>query len=150
MSVRETGREQGRERGGGGGRAHHFYQVLRQTIRPAPHATTASHTRSSRDRKLKIVPTARVVYPDFGVAMRQTLQRLSKSVREGSSHRIISYNILSTLYADPFYYKHCFSEYLETNYRFHLLQIKLNKEIEQNSIICLQEVCTSIWYPDLL
>ncbi len=54
--------------------------------------------------------------------------------------QIFNYNILSTKLASPQYHKNCNPKHLETSTR--LLKIKeiLKEQIDQNSIICLQEL----------
>jgi mRNA deadenylase 3'-5' endonuclease subunit Ccr4 len=62
---------------------------------------------------------------------------------EGMNVRVFSYNVLSSHlpWGGIEVYSSCKAEYLDANYRLHkLLTEKLPPEIEQQSIICLQEV----------
>lgn len=54
---------------------------------------------------------------------------------------VSQYNILSMALANKFYYVHTPTTYLQPNYRWQLLKDKLMKQINNQSIICLQEVC---------
>lgn len=56
------------------------------------------------------------------------------------SVKITSYNVLSTHLGAPDYFTSCNPKYLDANYRLNKLKEKLDVEINQNSIICLQEV----------
>lgn len=58
------------------------------------------------------------------------------------SVRIVSYNLLVPIYAQPEHYVKCQSKYLETDYRWKLIENELEREITQheNTIICLQEL----------
>jgi mRNA deadenylase 3'-5' endonuclease subunit Ccr4 len=56
------------------------------------------------------------------------------------SHRISSYNVLSSHLAEPSYFTNCYPEYLDADYRFESLLKKMDREVEKNAIICLQEV----------
>lgn len=60
------------------------------------------------------------------------------------SIRIVSYNILAPIFAGPpAKYRKCEPQYLETDYRWNLIQYQLKQEIShhENTIICLQEIC---------
>ena len=61
--------------------------------------------------------------------------------------RIVTYNLLVPIFAEqPGYYRHCQPEFLETDYRWKLIQSQLEEEIRsnQNTIICLQEVSRTL------
>ena len=53
---------------------------------------------------------------------------------------IYSYNILSTDLVDPNWHKKCNPEYLKTEYRFKLISERINLQIKNKAIICLQEL----------
>lgn len=57
-----------------------------------------------------------------------------------SSHRVISYNVLSSHLASPSHFTHCKPEDLAIPTRLEKLKAKLTNEIKQGSIISLQEV----------
>lgn len=61
-----------------------------------------------------------------------------------STHRVTSYNVLSSNLADPSFHRSCKKEYLDQAYRLNLLQQVLDKETKQEAIICLQEI-SQLW-----
>jgi mRNA deadenylase 3'-5' endonuclease subunit Ccr4 len=63
--------------------------------------------------------------------------------------RIVQYNILSTDLATKFYYTNTDTKYLQPEARWLLLKEKLLIEIENKSILCLQEV-SLLWIEKLL
>ena len=74
---------------------------------------------------------------------RKLLQQSCELLNEVNQKlRVVSYNILSHILINNYYYKNSkiLSEYLEINYRYYLIQKKLTHEIQMKSIICLQEV----------
>lgn len=56
------------------------------------------------------------------------------------SHRIVSYNILSSHLANPEHFASCDPVHLDANNRLEQILAKLTPYIQQQSIICLQEV----------
>ena len=61
--------------------------------------------------------------------------------------RIVSYNILVPAYGNrPEYYVKCRPEYLQTDYRWNLIQSQLEQEIvhHENTVICLQELSLTL------
>lgn len=61
--------------------------------------------------------------------------------------RIVSYNLLVPIFADqPHYYTKTQREFLQTDYRWNLIQAHLEQEIvhHENTILCLQEVSLSM------
>jgi hypothetical protein len=60
-----------------------------------------------------------------------------------SNVRIISYNILSSNLAEPSWFTSCKPENLDTANRLKKIKTKLKAEIDQEAIICLQEVSTT-------
>mmetsp|Transcript_16263 Transcript_16263/g.30377 ORF Transcript_16263/g.30377 Transcript_16263/m.30377 type:complete len:452 (-) Transcript_16263:246-1601(-) len=66
-------------------------------------------------------------------------RRLSSALHP-HSHRITSYNVLSSHLAEPSYFTNCSPEYLHSAYRYEQLIKKMDQEVEKNAIICLQEV----------
>ncbi len=54
--------------------------------------------------------------------------------------RIVTYNILSSHLAEPDHFTHCHPNDLEPATRLHRIQHKLDAEIRQHAIICLQEI----------
>ncbi len=54
--------------------------------------------------------------------------------------RVASYNVLSSHLAEPGYFTKCEPRFLEPGYRLQKLQVKLEGEIAQRAVICLQEV----------
>ena len=54
--------------------------------------------------------------------------------------RVASYNVLSSHLAEPEYFTKCKPRFLEQAYRLQKLQVKLETEIAQRAVICLQEV----------
>ena len=56
------------------------------------------------------------------------------------NRRIASYNVLSNHLASSSYFIYCTPEYLDSEYRFNGLRAKLEREISEKSIVCLQEV----------
>ena len=72
---------------------------------------------------------------------------LSSSTRSGPSTeaqvRIATYNILSSHLAEPDYFTNCDPDVLEADYRLEKIISKLESEIAQNAIICMQEVSIS-------
>ncbi|CAF2746207.1 unnamed protein product [Rotaria sp. Silwood2] len=61
--------------------------------------------------------------------------------------RVVSYNLLVPILANrPGHYCKCQSEFLETDYRWNLIQSQLEQEItnHENTIICLQELSLSL------
>jgi hypothetical protein len=77
-----------------------------------------------------------------------SLRRMSSSSSSSSSSskcvKVSSYNVLSSALADPNFFTHCERKYLRADYRVNKLQTKLRKEMQSNSIICLQEV-SKVW-----
>jgi hypothetical protein len=66
--------------------------------------------------------------------------RRKKTLNAEGTHRVVSYNVLSSSLADPSHFKKCDPEYLDQGYRLDILMEKLMKEVERGSIIALQEV----------
>ena len=63
------------------------------------------------------------------------------------SVRVISYNLLVPIFAEqPGYYIKCDPRYLQTTYRWSLIQTQLQQEIihHKNTIVCLQEVSRTL------
>lgn len=54
--------------------------------------------------------------------------------------RIYNWNLLSTRLASPSYHVHCKPEHLNTNTRCQIVEQRLESEIKQQAIICLQEL----------
>lgn len=64
--------------------------------------------------------------------------------------KVVTYNVLSTNLASPDYFTGCKSAYLNPIYRLSLLREKLEKEIDDGAIICLQEIsqtCVNLLHP---
>jgi mRNA deadenylase 3'-5' endonuclease subunit Ccr4 len=59
------------------------------------------------------------------------------------SVKVTSYNVLSSHLSAASYFTACQPEYCDPQYRFQLIQAKLDQEIASNAVICLQEVSTS-------
>ena len=57
-----------------------------------------------------------------------------------SSHRVTTYNILSSCLASPSFYTSCDPAYLDKDYRLQKVMEKLLKEISMQAIINLQEI----------
>lgn len=64
------------------------------------------------------------------------------------THRLITYNILSSHLCEPDYFKSCDPQNLKPELRLKKLLNKLTPEIEKKAIICLQEVST-LWAGEL-
>ncbi|CAF1100405.1 unnamed protein product [Rotaria sordida] len=65
--------------------------------------------------------------------------------------RVVSYNLLVPILANrPEHYCKCQTQFLETDYRWNLIQSELEQEItnHENTVICLQELSLS-WLPKL-
>ena len=58
--------------------------------------------------------------------------------------RVASYKVLSSHLAEPEYFTKCKPRFSEQAYRLQKLQVKLETEIAQRAVICLQEASTSI------
>ena len=61
--------------------------------------------------------------------------------------RVVSYNLLVPIYANqPEYYYKCNPQFLQTEYRWKLIQSQLEQEITQNenTVICLQELSLTL------
>ena len=58
--------------------------------------------------------------------------------------RIVSYNILSSELSEPDHFKHCYSSDLDPDTRFRRMLQKIEAEIHQHAIICLQEI-SQLW-----
>jgi len=58
----------------------------------------------------------------------------------GTNVKVTSYNVLSSHLAAPSWFQACNAEYLDANYRLQSLKNKLEAEIAENAVICLQEV----------
>ena len=54
--------------------------------------------------------------------------------------RVATYNMLSSHLAEPDYFTHCHPDHLEPATRFRRIQQKIDVEIGQRAILCLQEV----------
>jgi mRNA deadenylase 3'-5' endonuclease subunit Ccr4 len=68
----------------------------------------------------------------------------TQAVAESSIHiRIVSYNILSSKLAEPTWFSSCKPENLDASNRLKKIKTKLKAEIDQEAIICLQEVSTT-------
>jgi 2',5'-phosphodiesterase len=71
-----------------------------------------------------------------------TVSSLSEGRKQPTkpSVRVVSYNVLSSHLADPSWFWTCKPEHLEASFRLEKIKMKLKAEIDQESIICLQEV----------
>jgi 2',5'-phosphodiesterase len=79
-----------------------------------------------------------------------TVSASSNEMAELARVKVASYNVLSTHLAAPDFYRKYQPSILEANYRLKKLQEKLDNEIKENSIICLQEVstqCAGVLHP---
>ena len=65
-----------------------------------------------------------------------------------SKHRIASYNILSSHLSPPEYFPKCDPQNLKPETRLKRILVKLEAQIKQQSIICLQEIST-LWVGEL-
>lgn len=65
-----------------------------------------------------------------------------------SHHRLITYNVLSSHLCEPNYFKSCDPHNLKPEIRLQRLIHKLKSEIEQKTIICLQEI-SLLWAGEL-
>ena len=54
--------------------------------------------------------------------------------------RVFNYNLLSTRLVDPEFHSRCNPDYLKTEYRWDLIEVKLWNETRRKSIICVQEL----------
>lgn len=54
--------------------------------------------------------------------------------------KITTYNVLSSHLAGANHFTHCIPEYLDAKYRLDKLKTKLEKEIEDQAVVCLQEI----------
>jgi mRNA deadenylase 3'-5' endonuclease subunit Ccr4 len=54
--------------------------------------------------------------------------------------RVVTYNVLSSHLSEPDHFTHCHPSHLEPASRFRHLQHKLEVELRQDAIICLQEI----------
>jgi 2',5'-phosphodiesterase len=61
-----------------------------------------------------------------------------------NSVKVTTYNVLSSHLCEPEYFVACKPEFLDPQYRLTQLKARLDKEIDSDSIICLQEVST-LW-----
>lgn len=57
-----------------------------------------------------------------------------------SSIKFTSYNVLSSHLSEPTYFLACNPAWLDPDYRLKLLKSKLDAEVKDNAVICLQEV----------
>jgi len=67
----------------------------------------------------------------------------TSSPSQNPTHRICTYNILSSHLAEPSYFTSCDPVNLDASKRFLKIKAKLDEEVSQNAIICLQEVSIS-------
>jgi mRNA deadenylase 3'-5' endonuclease subunit Ccr4 len=63
-----------------------------------------------------------------------------KSGRKKSSVKLVTYNLLSSSLSSPSYFNKCKPEFCDPNNRMETILQKLNTEIHDGAIICLQEV----------
>jgi mRNA deadenylase 3'-5' endonuclease subunit Ccr4 len=57
-----------------------------------------------------------------------------------AAFHVYNYNLLSTKLCDPKYHNKCEVQYLSTQHRWPLIQNRLLEQVNQNSIICVQEL----------
>ncbi|KAJ1435545.1 Endonuclease/exonuclease/phosphatase [Ochromonadaceae sp. CCMP2298] len=68
-------------------------------------------------------------------------QRLTRSsIRMASSIKVTSYNVLSSQLAGENHFKACKPEWLNAKYRLGVVKEKLESEVKDKAIICLQEI----------
>jgi mRNA deadenylase 3'-5' endonuclease subunit Ccr4 len=79
-----------------------------------------------------------VIFLSIFMASFSSVRKLSMS-----SIKVTSYNVLSSHLASPTYFLNCKPQFLDSNYRYRKLLTKLEKEIDDKSIICLQEISQS-------
>jgi len=92
----------------------------------------------SRLHKLTATAVVTVSAAAYGIGFdERKAKTLSK--RDGT-HRIVSYNILSSHLADPKHFKYCDPKDLDVQTRLQRIQGKLQREIENGAIINLQEI----------
>lgn len=57
-----------------------------------------------------------------------------------SSYKITTYNVLSSHLSEATHFTACNPTWLDPSYRLNALKVKLDKEVQDNAIVCLQEV----------
>ena len=62
--------------------------------------------------------------------------------KDSNTIKVTQYNVLSSHLAEPNYFQNCSPTFLHPLYRLQELKKKLDVEIENNSILCLQEIST--------
>jgi mRNA deadenylase 3'-5' endonuclease subunit Ccr4 len=80
-----------------------------------------------------------VILTSLCIQARRLTHSLTPSLTH-TTHRITSYNVLSSHLADPSYFTNCRPEHLAAPYRYEQLLKKMDVEVEKQAIICLQEV----------
>jgi len=75
---------------------------------------------------------------------RYSTRGATRALSMGTNVKVTTYNVLSSHLAAPSWFKACNPEYLDPSYRLQSLKNKLDDEIAQNSVICLQEV-SHVW-----
>ena len=72
----------------------------------------------------------------------------TKKCKQVDEIRVITYNVLSSGLCEDSHFPKCNSKWLDPTYRLKQLKMKCSIEMENNAIICLQEVSTE-WACDL-
>lgn len=75
---------------------------------------------------------------------RYSTRGATRALSMGTNVKVTSYNVLSSHLAAPSWFQACNPEYLDSSYRLQSLKNKLDDEIAQNAVICLQEV-SHVW-----
>lgn len=85
-----------------------------------------------------------LVFISAAIMPRYSTRGATRALSMGTNVKITSYNVLSSHLAAPSWFQACAAEYLDPEYRLNSLKSKLDDEIAQNAVICLQEV-SHVW-----
>ena len=72
--------------------------------------------------------------------LRSPSRVLQTSLRMASNLKLTTYNVLSSHLSEPSYFLACKPEFLDPTYRLQSLKDKLEAEVKDEAVICLQEV----------
>lgn len=71
---------------------------------------------------------------------RSSVASTTNILRMSSTYKITTYNVLSSHLSEATHFTACNPTWLDPNYRLNALKVKLDKEVKDNAIVCLQEV----------
>mmetsp|Transcript_21305 Transcript_21305/g.37290 ORF Transcript_21305/g.37290 Transcript_21305/m.37290 type:complete len:427 (-) Transcript_21305:287-1567(-) len=113
------------------------YQLLQRTIRPSTAVLFCGISSFGAFYEVGAFFVPHSKFQGFSLLQKKSFSSFTMSMQK---HRVVTYNVLSSRLAGEDHFTHCKPEDLDARNRLPRIIEKLEKEVRQDSIICLQEV----------